>query len=333
MGMAIYILKRLSISLLMLLVASFIVFAGVRSTVDPTASVRLSNDSANAVKAIEEKLHLNEPIYKQYWYWISGVVQGDLGVGDRDGEEVTTKLKRGMSGTFELALWGGLLAGCLGITFGVVAAIRRNHPIDYALSGLSILGIAIPTFWFAYILMEIFSIKLPELFGTGPWFYVNGNADGSFGRDASGIWSMESIVEYIKHMAMPVMVLAIQLLSSWSRYQRSSMIESLQSDYIRTAHAKGMSKFRVYFRHAFRNAQLPMVTVIALDLGALVQGLVITEFVFAISGMGRVFTRAFDNGDATTLAGWTLVVAAFVIIGNLVADLLLPVIDPRIRTK
>lgn len=134
-------------------------------------------------------------------------------------------------------------------------------------------------------------------------------------------------------MAMPVIVLSIQLVASWSRYQRASMVEALQSDYIRTAHSKGMSKFRVYFRHAFRNSQLPMITVIALDVGLLFQGLIYTEVIFSMPGMGRVFLKAIDLGDATTITGWLLVTATFVIIANLCADLLLPVIDPRIRTR
>lgn len=333
MGVLLYVLKRLGISLILLLIASFFVYAGVRVTVDPTAGKSLSKDKEAREREIQ-RLGLDKPLIEQYKVWISGAIRGDLGKGDRDGELVTTKLKRGFEKTFELAIWGALVAGCFGITFGVIAAIRRNHPIDYALSAYSYLGVAIPTFAFAYVLINLFSLWLPELFGSNePWLFTTGNVQASFGRSVDGLWTFESIVDYLRHMLMPVMVLSIQLIASWSRYQRASMIESLQSDYIRTAQAKGMSKFRVYSRHALRNSQVPMVTVIALDIGLLFQGLVITEFVFSISGMGAVFVNALNLGDATTLVGWTMVTAFIVIIANLMADLLLPVVDPRIRTQ
>lgn len=334
MGVFLYIAKRLGIAFVLLVISSFIVFAGVRTTIDPTAGLAASKDPT-ARAQLREKLGLDRPLIEQYLDWASGAVRGDLGVGDRDGEEVTTKLARGLSQTVELIFWGALLAGCLGITFGIVAAIKRNHFIDYALSGFSYFGIAIPVFAFAYVLMNLFAFYIPIkwLGQDGPWLYTSGISDGKWGQDASGMWSFTSIFEYFRHMAMPVIVLSIQLVASWSRYQRASMVEALQSDYIRTAHSKGMSKFRVYFRHAFRNSQLPMITVIALDVGLLFQGLIYTEVIFSMPGMGRVFLKAIDLGDATTITGWLLVTATFVIIANLCADLLLPVIDPRIRTR
>lgn len=333
MGVLLYVLKRLGISVVLLVIASFLVYAGVRATVDPTAGFANAKDPELRARETA-RLGLDKPIVEQYKSWISDVVKGDLGEGDRDGELVTTKLKRGFEKSLDLAVWGALLAGTVGITFGIVAAIRRNRPVDYVLSGFSYFGIAIPTFAFAYVLLNAFALWLPKLFGqTDPWFYTTGNAEGRFGQDASGLWSLESISDYARHMAMPVMVLAIQLIASWSRYQRSSMVEALQSDYVRTAHAKGMSKFRVYSRHAFRNSEVPMVTVMALDFGFLFSGLIVTEFVFSISGMGAIFLKALDNGDATTIAGWTLLTATFVILANLFADLMLPIIDPRIRTQ
>lgn len=333
MGVFLYILKRLAISIVLLIISSFLVFAGVRATVDPTAGFANSKDPTLRNREIK-RLGLEDPIVKQYRKWITNAAKGNLGEGDRDGEAVTTKLNRGFKKTLDLALWGTLLAGCLGISFGVISAIRRNHPVDYVLSGFSYLGIAIPTFAFAYIMLNIFALWLPDLFGSHePWFFTTGNTDGRFGQTASGLWTPESISLYIRHLAMPVMTLAIQLIASWSRYQRASMVEALQSDYIRTAQAKGMSKFRVYFRHGLRNSEVPMVTVIALDIGFLFSGLFVTERIFSISGMGTVFLDALSKGDATTIAGWTLVTSTFVIVANLFADLLLPIIDPRIRTQ
>jgi len=132
---------------------------------------------------------------------------------------------------------------------------------------------------------------------------------------------------------MPVVALSVQLIAEWSRYQRSFMIESLQSDFMRTAHAKGMSKKRAYFRHGLRNAQLPMINIIALDIAGLFGGLVITEKIFAINGMGTLFITSLNNGDATVLVSWTMLTAIAVIVFNLLADLILPLVDPRIRTQ
>ncbi len=332
MGVTIYALRRLIASLILLIIASFLVFGGVRTIFDPTA--RLSkNKDVQARERERVRLGLDKPLIVQYKNWMSGVIKGDFGREDIGSEQVADKLKKGFSKTFELALWGALVAACFGITFGIVAAIRRNRPIDYAVTAFSYFGIAVPTFAFAYVLMNMFALWLPNYFGSSePWLFTTATTQGSFARGYDGLWSLASISDYIRHMLMPIMVLSVQLIASWSRYQRASMVEALQSDYIRTAHAKGMSKYRVYTRHALRNSQVPMVTVMALDIGLLFQGLIITEFVFSIPGLGKVFTDALSVGDATTIAGWTLVTATFVILANLIADLLLPVVDPRIRT-
>ena len=333
MGVTLYALRRLAVSLVLLVIASFLVFGGVRTIFDPSARLAQNKDT-QARERERERLGLDDPLIVQYKDWMSGVVRGDFGKEDIGTEQVSDKLKSGFSKTFELALWGALVAACFGITFGIVAAIRRNRPVDYVVTAFSYFGIAIPTFAFAYVLMNMFALWLPEFFGSdGPWLFTTGTTQGSFGRGYDGLWSLESISDYMRHMLMPIMVLSVQLVASWSRYQRASMVEALQSDYIRTAHAKGMSKFRVYTRHALRNSEVPMVTVMALDIGLLFQGLIITEFVFSIPGLGKVFTDALAVGDATTIAGWTLVTATFVILANLIADLLLPVIDPRIRTQ
>ncbi|MFN8015015.1 MAG: ABC transporter permease [Acidimicrobiia bacterium] len=333
MAVTIYIVKRLLISLLLLLVVSFLIYGGVRSTVDPTARLSASKDPQAKIRE-KQRLGLDKPLLVQYKNWLSGVVKGDFGKGDVDRVPVMDKISAGFFKSLELAFWGAIFAIILGISFGVISAIRRNKPADYLLSAFSYVGIAVPVFAFAYILMNIFAIWLPHKFGQSqPWFYTSGLVDNSYGRAADGLWNFESIKEYFRHMIMPIMTLTIQLIAGWSRYQRGEMIESLQSDYIRTAHAKGMSRRRVYFRHAFRNSEIPMVNVISLDIAFLLQGLVITETIFTIPGMGSVFVRAFQLGDATTLCAWVLVTAVIVILANLFADLMLPIIDPRIRTR
>lgn len=413
MSTAIFLLKRALISLLLLLIASFLVFAGIRATVDPTARLA-TNRNPEAIPRERARLHLDDSLTSQYKRWAGNVfsakasfpfVDVNLGDGDIDSEAVTTKLSRGMQNTFELVLWGMIVAGAIGISFGVIAAINRNNLVDFGISGFSFLGAALPTFFFGYILIDVFTAYLPNwlskmdktshqlivwaillsillvaiftvlryrknkntiehytftnvakiaaptlLIGSiaiyfivqamvskysgtiEPLLKIDADVGGHFGRDIDGNFNLETIKTYVKSLAMPVFVLAVQLIATWSRYQRSSMVEALQSDYNRTALSKGMGKWRVYLRHAFRNAQLPMVTVIALDLGSLMSGLIVTEFIFQIQGMGAIFVKALEAGDATTLTGFTMLVAIFVIGANLLADLIYTIIDPRIRT-
>jgi peptide/nickel transport system permease protein len=332
MAIFLFVLRRVAVSIVLLVVASFVVYAGIRATVDPTESLRASKKPASVINEFRESRNLNEPIVSQYSQWFTNFMQGDLGTGDKDNQDVSEKLSLALQNTLELLIWGALFAAVFGITSGVIAGIRKNKLEDYTISFFTTIGIALPVFWFAYVLMELFTNVLPDKVGTDTIFYINGNADGFFGQTESGLWTQESIVEYIRHLALPVMVLSIQLAASWSRYQRGSMVEALQSDYIRTAQSKGMSKFRVYSRHGLRNAQLPMVNVIALDIGALFGGLIITEYIFNIHGMGLVFVEALNAGDATTLVSWTIVTAAAIIAFNLVADLISPIVDPRVRT-
>lgn len=333
MGTLRYIVKRLAISIVLLFITSFLVYAGIRSTVDPTARLSQSRNPQARID-LKEKLHLDEPLVTQYKRWVGNAMQGDLGVSDTDQEAVSAKLKRSLLITIELLLWGVIIAGLLGISLGIIAAIRRNTPIDYGIQTYSSLGIAQPPFLFAFVLIAFFTVLIPQWFGlNNPIFYIIGNPDGHFGQNAQGVWTSSSIVEYIRHLAMPVGTLSIQLIATWSRYQRASMIESLQSDFIRTAKAKGASRFRVNFHHAFRNSELPMVNVIALDVGALFGGLIITEKIFNINGMGALFLQSLNRGDATTLVSWTMLTATAIIIFNLIADLILPFVDPRIRTQ
>lgn len=332
MAPAIRLLKRLLVSILLLFIASFLVFAGIRATVDPTARLSTSKDRFAVVRE-KKKLHLNESMIKQYGRWLGNVRHFSLGKGDIDNELVTSKLARGMSNTFELVIWGLIVALLIGTAAGVLAAIKRNSPVDYALSGFAYLGMALPTFFFAYILIDLFTVYIPQWIGsTEPLLKIDADLAGHFGRATDGSFTWDSFTSYLENLAMPVMVLSIQLISTWSRYQRSSMVEALQSDYNRTALAKGMSKKRVYLRHAYRNAQLPMVTVIALDFGTLMAGLIVTEFIFQLQGMGAIFIKALNDGDATTLTGFTMLVALFVIGANWLADVIYTFVDPRIRT-
>lgn len=332
MGVLLYASKRIAISMLLLVVASFVVYAFVRTTVDPTS--RLHSKDKNAKIELKKELHLNDHIWVQYGRWASNALHGDLGRSDVSHEKVTTIFVRTLPRTMELIVWGLILATLLGISSGIISAIKQNTIIDYTVSTAASFGIALSVVFFGYILIEFFTQTFPHWIGmSGPVFYINGNAAGHFGQGGDGAWTWHSITEYSRHLALPAIALSVQLIAEWSRYQRSFMIESMQSDFMRTAHAKGMSKNRAYFHHGLRNAQLPMVSIIALDIAGLIGGLVVTERIFGINGMGLLFINSLTNGDATVLVSWAMLTAFAVIIFNLLADLIMPLVDPRIRTQ
>jgi peptide/nickel transport system permease protein len=180
-----------------------------------------------------------------------------------------------------------------------------------------------PPFWFGLVAIHFFTVTVSDWFNTNtPVLYsigLHSNSSGGFD------------VDYMRHLALPVLTLIVQIVAQWSRYQRSSMLDVLSSDYIRTARAKGLSQRKVIFKHALRNALIPLVTVMAIDIGALFGGLVVTEQIFSIPGMGKLFIDALTNGDTNVLLPWLMVTAMFIILFNLLADVLYGVLDPRIR--
>jgi peptide/nickel transport system permease protein len=193
---------------------------------------------------------------------------------------------------------------------------------DYTFTGLSFLGLAMPPFWFGLIAIQFLAAYPREWFDLSepPLFFT-----GLHSVDSSGL------VDYARHLVLPVMTLTVQIVASWSRYERASMLDALSADYVRVARAKGLSPQKVVMKHAFRNALIPLVTVMALDIGLLFGGLIITESIFSIPGMGRLFFDSLLAGDVDVLVVWTIVTAAFVILFNLIADVLYGVLDPRIR--
>jgi peptide/nickel transport system permease protein len=213
----------------------------------------------------------------------------------------------------------------LAIGVGVYSAVKQYSVGDYVFTGISYIGIAMPTFLFGLLAIALL-VTLPVT-----WFHLSEPIFYSVGLHSTGQSGFN--LDYLRHIALPVLTLTVQSVAVWSRFQRASMLDVLNADYVRTARAKGVPKRRVIFGHAFRNALIPLVTVVALDSAFLVGGLVITEQIFSIGGMGRLFLDALSGGDAPVLLGWFLVVAIFVIVFNLIADLMYSVLDPRIRVS
>jgi peptide/nickel transport system permease protein len=309
-----FVIRRILYSTLVLLVASFLLFAFTRSTFDPTARLRASRDTS-VVQRERDRLGLNDPIVVQYTNWLKDAVRGDMGTSSRTNEQVSSMITRSMGNTIQLIVWGVLISAAIAIGIGVFSAVRQYSIPDYLLTGLSYIGIAMPPFWFGLIAIEFFGVQ----FGWLKFVGLHSGDTNSFDLD------------YLKHLVLPVATLCVQIIASWSRFERASMLDVMSADFVRTARAKGVPRWKVIMKHALRNALIPLVTVMALDTAALFGGLIVTERIFSISGMGRMFFDAILTGDVYVVEAWMIVVATMIIAFNLLADVLYGVLDPRIR--
>ena len=316
-----YVVRRLLYSIPVLIVATFLLFLAVRQTFDPTDRFRTSRDP-QAVQRLRESMGLNRPIPVQYVDFMGDFVRGDWGKSSRTSEDIAPMIKRALSNTLQLIFWGILISAIIAISIGVFSAVRQYSIPDYIFTGLSFIGLAMPPFWFGLIAIQFLAVYPREWFNLDeiPLRFV-------------GLPNLSDVGagQYARHLVLPVLTLTVQIIASWSRYQRASMLDAMSADYVRTARAKGLPRRKVIFRHAFRNALIPLVTIMALDIGALVGGLLITEAIFSISGMGRLFIDSLLTGDANVLIVWTAITATAIIVFNLIADILYGVLDPRIR--
>jgi peptide/nickel transport system permease protein len=227
--------------------------------------------------------------------------------------------------TAQLLLWGITLGAIVALALGVYSAVRQYSTGDYTLTALSYVGISLPAFWFGLVLIQVLAVWPVQSLGFAdpPLYFVGLHSEGRSGFN----------LDYLRHIALPLMTLAVTLVASWSRYARASMLDTLSSDYVRTARAKGVPRGQVIRRHALRNALAPFITVVALDAGVLLGGLIVTEQIFAIPGMGRLFLESLQAGDVFVLVPWMLIVAVAVVAANLIADLSYALLDPRVTLR
>jgi peptide/nickel transport system permease protein len=321
-----FIARRILYSIPVLVLSSLIVFWGIRQAFDPTAKYRTSRDAARIIAEKRKELGLDRPIIAQWWTWATKFVRGDWGVSSNTGDRVSTMVSRALGYTVQLIFWGVLISLIIAVLVGVYSAVKQYSVGDYIFTGLSYLGIAMPPFWFALLMIQFLSVWPNTHWDLDhPIFYfVNLHS-----THQSGIFNLD----YYRHLALPVLTLTVQSVAVWSRFQRAAMLDVLGADYIRTARAKGLSRRRVVWKHALRNALLPLVSQTAVDAAALFGGLLITEQIFSIPGMGRLFLAALQTGDVYTLLAWMLVGAVFVILFNLLADIVYGFLDPRIRVQ
>jgi peptide/nickel transport system permease protein len=311
-----FLLRRALESLVALWVASVIVFVGMRALPGDPA-IALSGEGRDpAVNAvIRARYGLDEPLPVQYVLWASQAVTGNLGTSIRTQLPVTAEIIRRIPTTLELAALAGLIAILLGIPLGILAAVKRGSPLDYIANTVGLIGLSIPTFWLGLILILVFAIGL-RIF------------------PASGFVPLiEDPVENLRRMVLPAIVLGSGLGTILLRQMRSAMINSLQSDYVRTARAKGLRERDVVLGHALRNSLVTVVTVLGLEMGALISGSVVTESIFLIPGFGRMIIEAISTRDYPLIQGVALFSAVAYIGINLIVDLLYSVLNPRIAVE
>lgn len=312
-----YLARRLVQVPIVLIVATLTVFLVVRATPgDPVQIMLGMQTSPDAVAAVRAQFRLDEPVLMQYLYWVGDLLRGDLGNSIRLSMPVTTLLAERFPVSLRLAGAAMAYAIVVSIPLGILAALYRNRWIDWLCTGYTVAGFAIPNFALALILIYVFSIQLE-------WFPITGIGTEEAAR--GGLLS--SLRPYI----LPAIALGTLQTAVLTRLLRSSMIDVLSQDYIRTAHAKGLMPFTVVLLHALKNAMIPFVTMAAVQFGYLVGIQVTIEYIFAIPGMGSAVLNAVISRDFPVIQGFTLVIAIFFLFTNLVADLLYSVLDPRIR--
>jgi peptide/nickel transport system permease protein len=309
-----FLLQRAAISAVTLVVISLVVFTGVRMIPGDPARVMAGTEADEAGLAdIREKYGLNDPIPVQYLRWMRLALTGDLGESIRTRESVVRTVGRKLPITLELACLSLIIALGIAIPVGVLSAVRRNSAWDFLANGASLCGLSIPSFWLGIMLILFFSVRLGLLPASG---FVP-------------LW--EDPVANLKRMIMPAFVLGTALTAVLMRQTRNSMIEILSADYIRTAYSKGLAGRAVVFRHAIRNGLIPVVTILGLQMGALMGGAVVTEQIFVVPGFGRLIVEAVFTRDYPLVQGVVLITASSYVLINLLVDVSYTILDPRIR--
>jgi peptide/nickel transport system permease protein len=291
-----------------------VVFLGVRALPgDPALALAGEDRTPETLRAIRRQYGLDQSLPVQFWRFLSHAVQGDLGISVRTGASVTSMLRTALPVTIELSLLAIAFATLLGVGAGVVAAVRRGRPAEWVANALALLGLSVPSFWLGLIAILYLAV-----------------ATGLF--PASGfVPLLQDPAENLRHIILPALILGTGLSAVIMRQTRSSMLESLSTDYVRTARAKGLRSGVVVRRHALRNSLIVVVTIVGLQLGGLISGAVVTEQIFGLPGFGKMTVDAVFQRDYPVIQGVVLITATAYIVINFLVDLLYSLIDPRIR--
>ena len=306
--MLIFVIRRLAVSIPVLIGITAILFVMLNVVPgDPVALMMKEHASADVIERLRAQMHLDDPLITRYLRFLWDALHGDLGMSIKLNRSVTSLILTAFPATLLLAGCAAAVSWIVGIPAGILAAVRRDSLLDNFFMGFSLLGVSMPIFWSALLMQYIFALKLK-------WLPVS----GFYG------W---------KYLILPAVVLGRSSAGGIARLTRSSLLEVMRHDYIRTARAKGLREVRVISRHALKNALIPVVTIMAIQVATLLSGAVITEAIFGIPGVGRISVNAIQSRDMPLLQGSVLFATALVILGNLIADILYSVLDPRIRSE
>jgi peptide/nickel transport system permease protein len=317
----IFVVRRLLYSIPVLIITSFLIFWAVTVSGDPLTTVRqIPRVSETTINAIIERNHLLDPFLVQYWEWVKSAFTDGFGTTLLGDAPIFPDIRRVLGNTLQLIVAAEILSVILAAIIGVVSAVRQYSTFDYTATTFSFLGFATPTFFLALLLQILFTNLY--LSTDVRIFYTSGLS--SAGAD-------NFLIDRLQHLALPVITLAVLGIAQFSRYVRASMLEVVNSDYVRTAKAKGVKRRNVVMKHALRNALIPFVTAIALDFGGLFGGAIVTETIFGIDGMGRYLVGHLNTRDVYPVMAWLMITSVIVIMFNLIADVIYGYLDPRIR--
>ncbi len=310
-----FLLNRLGQSVILLFIVSLITFFLINLAPGGPASTMRMEASPEERQAMIEKLGLDKPIYVRYIDWIANAVQGDLGTSFTSSEPVIQRIAERLPYTIELTVFTIIISVIIGIFFGVLSAIKRGKAQDHVINFMSVIGLSVPAFWLGLMLILLFSITLGWLPSSGV---------GARGADFN-LWG------WISHLILPVLILTTTVLPNIVRFTRSSMLEVISQNYIRTVRAKGAKESVVLYVHALRNALIPVVTIIGVLIPRLLSGAVITEAIFGWTGIGTLIIEAARGRDYPLVMGVTVMITIVVVVCNLLVDLVYSRIDPRVK--
>ena len=314
-----YIAKKVLQMIPMLILISFIVFAALQMTgIDPVNFMISPDMAANAdnIERLRESLGLNDPFIIRYFKWIGQLLKGDLGYSIVTGSAITTTIKTRLPATFELALVSLALSTVIGIGIGIASAIRQNGIVDYVGRIFAVVGQSIPQFFFGICLVEFFCIK-------NGWLPLSGRVSPGGG----------DFYDRFIHILLPMVTTTLSMCAVLMRYARNTMLDVLNSDYIKTARSKGLPEWKVYIKHGFRNAMRPVMVILVFRLPMLISGSVVIESVFGWPGIGSVITQSVVSGDYPVVMVTTLMVAASILAASVLVDVFAAMLDPRVRLE
>jgi ABC-type dipeptide/oligopeptide/nickel transport system permease component len=338
MRMTTYIVRRLLLLIPVLLGVSVFVFSLTRLAGNPAAAYINDKMTETQIQQVMARYHFNAPVWDQYFYWLSGLIQGDWGYSKVANMPVTQAIITYFPATFELTFISIVIAVIIGIYLGTLSAVRKDKPVDHATRIIALSGVSLPIFWLGLLLQLVFYRSLHLLPATNrisDKFIIGGypHGTGFLLFDSLTAGNFPIFFDEISHIILPAVTLAFGTIAIIARIMRSSMLEVMNQDYVKTARAKGLPNKVVIKKHARRNALIPTTTVVGLSFGGLLSGAVLTESIFSWPGLGQWSANAILRNDTASVLGFVLLIAIIYVLANLIVDLMYAYLDPRVRLE